>query len=295
MSTAAPEVRNLPLSVIRVDHDRFQIRNAMNPEAVNRYADNYASGDALPPLRVVQMDGEFWLAAGHHRYQAAREAGLTTVPCTIIAGDAETIITEAIRENALHGVELTREDRRRAVLMLIETAARRPTIRELAELVKVPHSTVARWVRESEDQDNELPPEHRPAPAPEPDPAPAPTAGVYDDEPSDPDLTPSAQVALARRVTAGSLHAEQAITHIRDVRRAVASMCKDDLFFRLKQVERSVDDRLAYAEKALEARRPAELCPACNGDGCKPCEHKGFMTEETVTVWRQDQARKTQG
>jgi ParB-like chromosome segregation protein Spo0J len=43
--------------------------------------DELASGAAIAPISLFEHNGEYLLADGMHRYTAAREAGLTHLPC----------------------------------------------------------------------------------------------------------------------------------------------------------------------------------------------------------------------
>lgn len=298
LSAPAVAVKDLPLTVVRVDPNRFQIRRQMNPEAIERLAESLRAGDVLPPVTVVSIDGEFWLADGHHRREAYVKCGSKTMPCQIVEGDERAVIIRAIQGNALHGESLSRADRQRAVLMLIATlkAAREPIVQaEIADLVKVPRTTLGRWIREMEDTESEEPIDHtrdEPEPEDDEDQDEDDDREMYREKSTAPDLEPSAQVKLARACEAGYLHAEACIQSLKDLERSIGRMCNDELFFRVKEVHASVVDKLDWCKRVLEQRRPYQICSVCNGDKCDACSFKGFMTYETARSYEQDKANR---
>jgi hypothetical protein len=76
--------------------------------AIERYR---ASIDLLPPI-IVARGGI--LVDGYHRWQAHRREGKTEIKASDLGdiSDAE-ILTESIRRNAAHGLQLSRADKQR--------------------------------------------------------------------------------------------------------------------------------------------------------------------------------------
>ena len=86
--TALTESSALPLSQIEVDPDRFQFRDAgVDERNVRRIAENFDERN-FDPLLVWRdpADGRYFLLSGHHRLEAVRQLGHSSVPVRVIAG-----------------------------------------------------------------------------------------------------------------------------------------------------------------------------------------------------------------
>src|SRR4051794_13735395 len=102
-----------------------------------------AAGVVFPPL-VVYFDGTlYWLADGFHRYWAAEALGLAEVACDVRQGTRRDAVLHSVGANAGHGHRRTNDDKRRAVLtMLDDEEWRRWGDREIARQCGVAHSFV---------------------------------------------------------------------------------------------------------------------------------------------------------
>ena len=91
---------------------------------MDEYADLYRDGRDLGPLTLFLDAGEhcLWLADGFHRLEAARQAGLPSLPATPHAGDKRAALLYAVGANATHGLPRTNADKRKAVLTLLQDA-----------------------------------------------------------------------------------------------------------------------------------------------------------------------------
>lgn len=106
------------LSLIRTDGGT-QPRAAIDTQLVETYAEDMANGATFPPL-VVFFDGvAHWLADGFHRFYAARGCGLAEFECDLRQGTVRDAILFSVSANAVHGLRRTNEDKRRAVLTLL--------------------------------------------------------------------------------------------------------------------------------------------------------------------------------
>ena len=111
----------LNLSQIRSDGGT-QPRTRLAPAVVAEYAEAMASGAIFPPV-VVFFDGkEYWLADGFHRVEAAGGAGREAIDADVRQGSQRDAILYSVGVNASHGLRRTNEDKRRAVLRLLEDA-----------------------------------------------------------------------------------------------------------------------------------------------------------------------------
>lgn len=99
-----------------------QSRAAINPQVVSDYAEALATGAEFPPV-VVFFDGStYWLADGFHRYEAYARTNADTIPADVRQGTQRDAILYSVGANSLHGLRRTNDDKRRAVLTLLNDA-----------------------------------------------------------------------------------------------------------------------------------------------------------------------------
>ncbi len=133
----------LRISAVRRDGGT-QVRAAMNEDVVTAYAEAIGSGDALPPITVYKDEaGLYWLADGFHRVEAHLRAGATTIAAKVLAGSQRDAILHAVGANAEHGLHRSNEDKRRAVLTLLNDPEwAKWSNREIADKCHVSHPFV---------------------------------------------------------------------------------------------------------------------------------------------------------
>lgn len=120
VSNTSPDYNqpSLPVSQIRRDGGT-QVRIAQNQFTIDEYAEKMVAGAIFPPV-VVFFDGsEYWLADGFHRINAAIQAGIDHINVDIKDGDKRDAILYAVGANSSHGLRRTNEDKRNAVLLLL--------------------------------------------------------------------------------------------------------------------------------------------------------------------------------
>ena len=138
---AAVEV--VDLSEIRADV-AAQPRAAMLTDKVAEYADRMKEGDEFA-APILFYDGVvYWLADGFHRVAAAKSVGIEKLACLVKEGGLREAILYSCGANAKHGIQRTNEDKRRAVLkMLQDSEWSQKSTREIAKHCHVHHDTVA--------------------------------------------------------------------------------------------------------------------------------------------------------
>lgn len=112
----------LDLKLIRTDGGT-QARAGLDRATVAEYTEALVGeNDYWPfPYVVVYHDGsDHWLADGFHRVAAANQAGRDHVLADIRQGTRREAVLHAAGANAEHGLRRTPEDKRRAVLHLLE-------------------------------------------------------------------------------------------------------------------------------------------------------------------------------
>jgi len=127
-------------------HADIQPRLEIHQETVSEYAEEMRNGDKFPPVVVFRDDDVFyWLADGFHRFEAAKEAGRTSIQAEIRAGGKREAILYAVGANAIHGFRRTNIDKRNSVLKLFNDEEwSQWSDREIARQCKVDHKTVTR-------------------------------------------------------------------------------------------------------------------------------------------------------
>ncbi|HEV8034518.1 ParB N-terminal domain-containing protein [Yoonia sp.] len=96
-----------------------QSRAAINPDIVHDYSEAMADGAAFPPIVVFHDGSDYWLADGFHRYQAASLARIYEIDADIRQGSQRDAVLFSVGANASHGLRRTNDDKRRAVMVLL--------------------------------------------------------------------------------------------------------------------------------------------------------------------------------
>ncbi|MFP4239812.1 MAG: ParB N-terminal domain-containing protein [Rhodosalinus sp.] len=139
----------LRLDQIRTDGGT-QSRAAINEQTVAEYAE--AMGDeatVFPPVIVYHDGRDYWLADGFHRLAAWERVGRVEVPAEVRQGDRRRAILHSVAANSKHGLRRTNDDKRRAVLTLLEDEEwGQWSDREIARQCGVTHPFVAKLRRE---------------------------------------------------------------------------------------------------------------------------------------------------
>jgi ParB family transcriptional regulator, chromosome partitioning protein len=139
-TTAVP--RKLPVDTIQ--HNPHQPRQDFDPDELQRLADSILAHGLLQPVVVRPWEGGFQLIAGERRLRAARLAGWSEVPVTIVEADerqtAELAIVENMQRKDLNALEKAASFQR----YLDQYGG---TQEELAGRLKLDRSTIANLIR----------------------------------------------------------------------------------------------------------------------------------------------------
>ena len=140
----------LSIGKLRIDGGT-QPRASKDLGAVADYAEAMRSGDVFPPV-VAFYDGvNYWLADGFHRRDATIAAGLDEIEAEIKQGSVRDAILYSCSANSLHGLRRTNEDKRRAVIRLVEDQEwSHKTQGEIASICNVSREFVNRLTKELE-------------------------------------------------------------------------------------------------------------------------------------------------
>jgi hypothetical protein len=138
-----PEVRSLPIARLKLNGPT-QIRAGVSAATVDHYATMMQEGHKFPPI-VVHYDGaDYWVSDGHHRCLAAQQIQLITIDAQVHPGTQRDAVLAACAANASHGLPRSREDKRRAVGMLLaDEEWSQLSDREIARRTGTSHTFVA--------------------------------------------------------------------------------------------------------------------------------------------------------
>lgn len=109
----------LKVSEIRRDGGT-QPRAELNNDVLVEYQDLWTTEPDRFPAVIVFYDGtHYWLADGFHRVVSAEKADIYKVPAEIKQGSRRDAVLYSCGVNAEHGLRRTNEDKRRAVMALL--------------------------------------------------------------------------------------------------------------------------------------------------------------------------------
>jgi hypothetical protein len=113
------KLATIPIEQVNCDPEVLP-RDKLNQDAVQEYFEFLqVDKNLFPRLHVVATDGEFLLVDGHHRLEAAKRAGLKEVGCFVHPGDRRRALLLSSSANIRNGLGRTPEDKRRAVMKLL--------------------------------------------------------------------------------------------------------------------------------------------------------------------------------
>lgn len=118
---AARGSAGLPISAIRMDGGT-QSRALLQDDVIAEYAAAMSDGVTFPPIVVFYDGSTHWLADGFHRVRAAIQSGASEVPADVRQGTQRDAILYSVGANEAHGLRRTNDDKRRAVLTLLNDA-----------------------------------------------------------------------------------------------------------------------------------------------------------------------------
>src|SRR3954454_24893909 len=88
--TPLNQTQMVPIDQIKVEQN-FNAREAMSPDSLQKLGDSIAERGLLQPivLREDEVDGGFFLVAGHRRFAGCQIAGLQEIPSIVRAYEGE--------------------------------------------------------------------------------------------------------------------------------------------------------------------------------------------------------------
>ena len=140
-------MKELKVSDIRIDCGT-QIREKLNSDKVNEYAEQMNDGIVFPPVTVFFDGSSYWLSDGFHRLFAEKQRGTEVIKATVTNGTIDEAEFFACGANK-HGLNMTAGDYRRSIIkMLSNPKAKDFSNIQIANHVGTSASTVARVKKE---------------------------------------------------------------------------------------------------------------------------------------------------
>lgn len=134
----------IELSKIRIDGNT-QPRVSFNEEVIGEYAEAVMGGSVFPAVTLFHDGDQYWLADGFHRYFAHKRAKHTEIEADVRSGSLRDALLYSVGANDKHGLRRTNEDKRRAVMILLNDPEWSEwSDREIARQANVSHTTVHR-------------------------------------------------------------------------------------------------------------------------------------------------------
>jgi len=115
-------VREIPIRDIIIRPEVFQIRlDELRKDVVRDYMSAYQRGDSMPPVRVADLKGVYYLIDGFHRMEALKWLHRDRVNAEIIpVKKEEEARWLAVKFNSIHGLRLTGKDKAKAFDIFIK-------------------------------------------------------------------------------------------------------------------------------------------------------------------------------
>jgi hypothetical protein len=135
---------DLPISQLNLS-GATQPRAGLRQDVIDDYAADMRRGDHFPPVTVFYDGEDYWVADGHHRVHAARQAGRERIEAEIRQGTRADARWHSYSVNGSHGARRTAEDKARQVRgALLHPKGAALSDRQIAAHVGVDHKTVAK-------------------------------------------------------------------------------------------------------------------------------------------------------
>lgn len=195
-------IKTLLLSDIEIDGNT-QARVGINQEVVDNYAALYAAGVDLPAAIVFHDGKKNWLADGFHRYEAKGKSKTGfNIKCDVRKGTLRDAILYSLSANVQHGLNLSNEDKRKAVLtMLNDPEWSELSNHKIAAHCGCSHMTVGR-MRNPEPETKPAAPKAAPSDKPASTASSAPAVNLVSPQSAGLGAKPSAPVAAQKHVDA---------------------------------------------------------------------------------------------
>jgi ParB-like chromosome segregation protein Spo0J len=123
----------------------LQSRANLSQETIDEYYEVLKEGGELPPITVYRVGSRYYVVDGWHRVYAHKKAGLADIQVEVLDGTMREATLYAISANDGHGLRRSNDDKRKAVMMLLDDMEWSEwSDREVAKAAKVSHVFVSK-------------------------------------------------------------------------------------------------------------------------------------------------------
>ena len=278
------QTKRLQLSEIIIDQT-IQPRKELYPSRVTEIAEAYAEGKDIPPIKVHQVDGDYYACDGFHRYAGACKAQIQGFECRVRMNSTWGALTvDAIRSNAMHGQPLTQSEKRSAITKLINLTYDEGamTQEEIADICGVSQATVSRVVKSLkieparvEEAGSNLMEEEYPSEAV----AEQIVQGQREQEEEDDELDMTAEVKaltapaveLCNQIYQAARKISEWLHELGEIEQEAGAL---DVHKNMSLLVNAKTDLVGIKQMS-----PKHVCPHCSGSGCRRCLQMGWVTE----------------
>lgn len=113
-------MKEIALSAISVDAST-QTRASINESVVTEYAARMLDGVQFPAITLFSDGNQYYIGDGFHRVLAKQRNGAVTIEAEVQSGTRRDAIWYALGANREHGHRMTTADKKRAIVVALET------------------------------------------------------------------------------------------------------------------------------------------------------------------------------
>lgn len=122
---------------------KHQSRTELDRDLVASYADLMRDGVQFPPVKIINVDNQYILVCGFHRFHAAESIGEYEIAAEVTPGTWRDVLLLKWQSNAAHGKPLTRLEKRKLALeMLADDECVKWSDRKIGKHIGVSHVLV---------------------------------------------------------------------------------------------------------------------------------------------------------
>lgn len=246
-------------------HKQTQSRQSINPKLVEEYVEAMKAGNDFPPIEIVSDGTTAWVVDGWHRLLASQQMKADCVRANISIGNMNDAIWAAASANRLHGQRRSNSDKARAVMLALEAKPNAP-VKEVAAHCGVSGEMIRQYIAAQQATEELNVAGEAEALATE-------EVIVEREEETNPVITAMSKTDGAIRACLRNID-----TAVLSVKALIATQhgCYVNA--------QSVLSDFSNARSAIDQARPCEICPLCNGVGCKTCRETGWVTKKQLQL-----------
>lgn len=249
--------------------EEVQPRKKLSEEVIKDYVDVYKNEpDRMPPLRSFKVGRREVLSRGFHRLTALRRTNIKFATVERYEGTMEEAVQDAMEDNREHGLRYSRGDKVVIVTRLLRDPKHATTtVKKLSDITGFSRSFISGLCRALERQQEE---------EPSPDSEVVEVEESFEGEDVPEDQSPTDRMKAMNKEIDDACRAVQTFW-----RTTIKPLGDKHAWIRDAGRLSTATQTLSSALKTLKTCKGHEVCPKCDGDGCKVCRHTGFLDRST--------------